>query len=170
MQQNQLDMGLIFKTMYIIYSYHTCENLLRRILERANIIDYIFNDVNKNLIRRNNNKIRRDPNHNQENDLSEASAATRSELGGYLSTTTSGTGSILLAGILAESEYARTVITNSHNNDETVQVVDIIDSEESSNYDMEDPDFVDDDENITNLYEEEDERNFMNKDWKWGSW
>ena len=54
-----------------------------------------------------------------------------------------------------------------------VQVENIIDSEresdEGSNYNMEDSYFVDDDEDITNLYDEEDERNFMGKYLIWES-
>ena len=143
-------------------------------MERANIIDYIFNWGNKTRRRSNNNKRRRYNNRNQENDLSEASAKTRSELCGGVSTTNGGTGSILLSGILTESEYVRTVNTNTHINDKTLKVADVIDNDseinEGSNYDMEYSDFVEDDEDIPNLHEEEEDRNFMSKNWKWEYW
>ena len=64
--------------------------------------------------------------------MGEASATTRSELGGYGSTTTGGTGSIFVAGTCTESEYSMTVNNNTHTNDETEQVADIIDSESDS--------------------------------------
>ena len=86
-----------------------------------------------NTRRRGDNKNkRRYLNQNQENYLGEASATTRSELGGYGSTTTGGTGSIFIAGIFIESEYSMNVNNNTHNNDETEQVADIIDSESDS--------------------------------------
>ena len=75
---------------------------------------------------------------------------------------------------MSEIEYERTVNTNKHTNDETVKVTYLIDSDsdsdEGSKCDTEDSDFVVDDEEITNLYEEEDERNFNIKDRKWESW
>ena len=40
------------------------KKLLIRIVERANIIEYIFNEGNKTRRISNNNKIRRDLNHN----------------------------------------------------------------------------------------------------------
>ena len=72
-------------------------------MEIAKIIGYKFNGGKKARRRRNNNKRRRDPNNNQENYLRKTGYNTRSELGGYGSTTTGGTRSIFLAGILAES-------------------------------------------------------------------
>ena len=108
------------------------KDILRIIVERANIIDYIFNEGNRNRRIRNNNKRRRDTNHNKENDLSEASDVNRSEIGGDGSTKTGGTGSILIYDLFAESEYERTVNTNTHNNDETVQVADVIYSDSES--------------------------------------
>ena len=118
-------------------------------MERDNIIDYILNEGNKTRRRRNNNRRRRYPNHNKKNDLSEASATTRSKLGGDRSTTTGGTGSILFARIWTDIEYENTVNTNIHTNDETVQVVDVIysdsDRDEGSKCDMEDSAFVVDD-------------------------
>ena len=42
------------------------KNILRRSLERANIIDYRLNEGKKTRRIRNNNKIIIDPNHNQE--------------------------------------------------------------------------------------------------------
>ena len=71
-------------------------NSFRRGVERDNIIDYILNEGNNTGIRRNNIKIRRDPNHDHENDFSEASVTTRIKLGGDGSKTNGGTGSILL--------------------------------------------------------------------------
>ena len=95
-------------------------------MERANIIGYIFNDGNKTRIINNNNKIKRDHNNNQEDDLEEACDTTRSELGRYRITTTSETGSILIAGILNVTEGSRTVNNNTNTDSETVQVVDFI--------------------------------------------
>ena len=104
----------------------------------------------------------------------EASVTTRRKLGGDRSTKYGGTRSIFIAMILTESEDERTVNTNKHTNDETVKVTYLIDSDsdsdEGSKCDTEDSDFVVDDEEITNLYEEEDERNFNIKDRKWESW
>ena len=72
--------------------------------------------------------------------------------------------------ILNESEDARTVNTNTHTKDETVQFPDVIDSDndidDGSNCDMEDSAFVVDGEYITYLHEEEYDRNFIGKDWK----
>ena len=51
--------------------------ILRRSVYIHHIIEQIFNEGNKGRIRINNNKIRIDPNHNQENDLGEASATTK---------------------------------------------------------------------------------------------
>ena len=72
----------------------------------------------------------------------EASATNQSELCGDGITTTGGTESILLAGILNKSEDTRTVNTNTHTNDEKVQVSDDIcsdsESNEGSNCDTED--------------------------------
>ena len=72
--------------------------------------------------------------------MSEASDVNRSEIGGDESTKTSGTGSILIYDLFDESEYERTVNTNTHNNDKTVQVADVIysdsKSDEGSNWDM----------------------------------
>ena len=94
---------------------------------------------------RNNNKIGRDPNHNHENDLEEVIDTTKSKLGADGFTRTGGIVSILLAGILAESEHARKVNNNTHNNNEIVQASEI-DSDSRSNYgsncDMEYSDFV----------------------------
>ena len=105
--------------------------------------------------------------------MEEASATTQSKLDGSGSTKTGGTGSILIAGILNEREDTGAVNNISHNNDETVQVADVIEiyseSDGGSNCDMEDSDFMVEDEEIPNFYEEEDERNFMINDWKWGS-
>ena len=64
--------------------------------------------------------------------MSESNATTRSKHGGYESTKIGGTGSILLAGKFTDSEDERTVNTNTHTNDETVQVVDVIDSDSDS--------------------------------------
>ena len=129
--------------------------LLWRSVERANIIDYRFNDVDKTTRRRNNNKIRRDSNQNQGNSLSKEITTTRSEPGGYVMTKISGTGSIFISGVLTGSWYARTVNTNTRTNDEIVQVADAIDSDsdEVSNCDIEDSYFVSYDEEITNLHE-----------------
>ena len=96
-------------------------------MERANIIDYIFNKDNNTIKISNNNKINIDPNNNQENYLVKEIAITRSKLCGDGSNTTGGTRSILIAGILTESEYARTVNTNTHTNNEIAQVLDAID-------------------------------------------
>ena len=41
------------------------KNILRISMEKSNIIDYILNEGNKTIRRRNNNKTRRDHNHNQ---------------------------------------------------------------------------------------------------------
>ena len=74
--------------------------------------------------------------------MSEVTDTTKSKVGGDEITTTVSTESILLAGILTESEYVRTVNTNTHNNDEAVQVSYVIvsysGSDEASNFDMED--------------------------------
>ena len=52
-------------------------------------------------------------------------------------------------------EYTRTVNNNTYTNDEMVQVEDVInndiESDDGSNCNMEDSDFVVDDEEITNL-------------------
>ena len=128
------------------------KNISRRGLERANIIDYRFNEGNNDIRGSNKNKIRRDTNHNKENNLEEASATTCIKLGGDGSTTatTGGTGSIFLAGVWTGIEYTRSVNTTTHTNDETVQTVDVIGSnsgiDEGSNSDMEDSYFVVDDE------------------------
>ena len=58
-----------------------------------------------------------------------SSATTRSKLGRDRITTTGGTGSILLSGILTEIEDERTFNTNTHTNDEILQVADVINSE-----------------------------------------
>ena len=122
----------------------------------------------------NNNKRIRDPNHKQENGLKEASDTTRIRIDGDGINTTDGTGSILLDGVLAKSEYLRTVNNATHNNNDTVQVACVIDngsnSDEVSNCNMEDLVFVVDDEDIPNFCEEEDDRNFMSKDCKWEYW
>ena len=137
------------------------KNISRRGLERANIIDYRFNEGNNDIRGSNKNKIRRDTNHNKENNL---------EVGGDGSTTatTGGTGSIFLAGVWTGIEYTRSVNTTTHTNDETVHTVDVIGSnsgiDEGSNSDMEDSYFVVDDEYIPNLHKEEDKRDFMSKD------
>ena len=59
-----------------------------------------------------------------------------------------------------ESEYPRSVDTYTNNNEETVQVAYVIEtdteSDEFSNCDMEDSYFVVEDEDITNLHEKED--------------
>ena len=60
--------------------------------------------------------------------MSEASATTRRELGGYEITTTGGTVSIFFARIFTEIEDSRTANTNAHTNYEIVQVSDVIDS------------------------------------------
>ena len=127
MQHKWVMMGLLYFT-YV----HKCVvshmwNFLRRCVERGNIIDYILNGVNQIII--NNNKIRIDTNHSQENYLGETSVTIISNLGGDGSTTTGVAGWILLAGILTESEYSRTVNTHTHNNDKIVQIVDVIDSD-----------------------------------------
>ena len=93
--------------------------------------------------------------------MSEASATTRRELVGDVSTTTGVTGSIFLAGILTESEDARNVNTNTHTNYET---------DEGSKFDIKCSDFLVYDEDVPNLHDEEDNRNFMRKYWKWVSW
>ena len=68
----------------------------------------------------------------------------------YGSTVNGGTGSIFIAGISTESEDSSNINTNKYNNNETVQVSYVIDSDSSiyevSNYDMEDSDFVVDNE------------------------
>ena len=73
----------------------------------------------------------------------------------------------MIDGILNQIEETRTINTTTPNNDETVQVVDVIDSDsdiaEGSNCDMEDSDFMVDYEYMPNLYEEEDERNVISK-------
>ena len=92
------------------------DNILRISVERDNIIDYRFHEVSNTRIIRNNNKIRRDPNHNQENVSEEERATTHSKLGGYGINTSGDTGSILIARILTESEDARTVNNNKHTN------------------------------------------------------
>ena len=55
-----------------------------------------------------------------------------------------------------------------------VEVTDIInshsESDEGPNCNMEDLYFVVDDEEMPDFYDEEDERNFMVKDWKCESW
>ena len=89
-------------------------------MERANLIDHILNEGNKTIRISNNNGILIYPDHNQGNDLSEASDTTRRELCGYGITKTGGTGSIFLSGVLAEIEDASTVNTNTHNNYETL--------------------------------------------------
>ena len=103
--------------------------------------------------------------------MSEASATTRRELGGYEITTTGGTVSIFFAGIFTEIEDSRTANTNAHTNYEIVQVAYVIESDsesdEGSNYDIQDSSFVVNDEETTNFYEEEEERNFISKDCKW---
>ena len=75
------------------------KKLIRKIVEKSNIVGYRLNNDNNIRIRRNDNKRRRDPNHNQENYLEEAIATNQSKLGGYGSTITGGTGSILIAGV-----------------------------------------------------------------------
>ena len=64
--------------------------------------------------------------------MEEESDTNKSELGGYGSTKTGVTGSILLVGIYTESEYARTVNNNTHNNDGMVQIIDTIDCDSDS--------------------------------------
>ena len=133
-------MELISLPMYKFSSDHIYENILISV-ERHKIIYYISNEVNNNRRRRNNIKIRRDPNHKQKHCFEEASATTRRKLGGDGRTTAGATRSILLDGIWTEIEDTRTVNTNTHDNDETVQVADVINSErksdEGSNCDME---------------------------------
>ena len=135
------------------------KNISRRGLERANIIDYRFNEGNNDIRGSNKNKIRRDTNHNKENNLEEASATTCIKLGGDGSTTatTGGTGSIFLAGVWTGIEYTRSVNTTTHTNDEIVQGAYVIDSDiesyEGSNSNMEDSAFVVDNEDIQNLHE-----------------
>ena len=69
---------------------------------------------------------------------------------------------IFIAGILTESEYARTVNTNTNTYDKTLQISYLIYrysySDEGSNFDVEDSDFVMAYGYITNFHEEEDER------------
>ena len=143
-------------------------------MERANTIDYILNEVYKTIIIRNNKKRIIDPNNNKENILEEESTTTQRKLCGDRSTTTGGIRSLFIAVILAESEDTRIVNNNKHTNDEIVQVIYIIcidsDIDKNSNCNTEDSDFVVDDEDITGFHEEEDERRFMSKDWKWKSW
>ena len=61
-------------------------------MERDNVIDYRLNEGNNNRRIRRNNKIRRYPNHNQENYSEETSDTAHRELGGDGSTSTCGTG------------------------------------------------------------------------------
>ena len=144
--------------------------ILRRIVKRDNSIGYIFNKIKKTRRIINNNKIKRDTNHNQEHDLIKSSSTARSKLGGYGSTTNGGTGSIFLASILDKSGYANNDNTNSYMNDGPVKVSYLIDidsdSDEGSNCDIEDSDFMVDNEDIANFCEEVGERNFMSKDFK----
>ena len=127
-------------------------------MDRANIIDYVFNGGNNNISRGNNNKVIMYTNHNQWNYLIEASATKISKQVGDVITTTGGTGSIFIAGVLTEIEDAGTVNTYTNNNDETVQVTDAVDidseRDEGSNCDMEDSDFLVDYEDIINFHEE----------------
>ena len=64
--------------------------------------------------------------------MSKASATTRIKLGVDGRTTTGGTISIFIAGILDESEDTRTVNTNTHTNDEKVNFSDVIDIDNES--------------------------------------
>ena len=70
-------------------------------------------------------KWRRYPNNNQENDLSEESDIDRSKLFGDGRTTTGGTRSIFISGILTESEDKRNVINNTYTNGKIVQTADV---------------------------------------------
>ena len=78
----------------------------------------------------------------------EASDTTIRKLDGDGISTTGSNGPMFLAG--NESEYARTVKTNTHTNDKTLQVADVIysdsESDEGSNCCMEDSDYMVDDE------------------------
>ena len=132
------------------------KDILRRSTDRDNILDYRFNEVNNTRKRRDNNKIIRYNNNNQENDSEEKSDTTRSKLGGYVIPMTSGTGSILLAGILNKSEDSHTVNTTKYTSDEIVQVAGIVDIygdiDEGLNCDMEDYYFVVDYEEMSNFH------------------
>ena len=61
-------------------------------MEKDQIIDHRFNEVDKTRRRSNSNKLVRYYNHNQENYLKGATPKTQSELGGVGSTITGGTG------------------------------------------------------------------------------
>ena len=106
--------------------------------------------------------------------MEEESTTTQRKLCGDRSTTTGGIRSLCIAVIFTESEDTRTVNNNKHTNDGIVQVIDIIGSDseidKTSNCNTADSNFVVDDEDITGFHEEEDERSFMSKDWKWKSW
>ena len=73
-------------------------------MERANITNYRFNQVNNARRTRRNNKRGRYPDNNKKNDLSEASVTTRRKLGRDGSTKSGGTRLIFLAMILTEIE------------------------------------------------------------------
>ena len=104
-------------------------------MQRYNIVDYRLNECNKTRRRRNNNKIRRYTNNNQEKYLEEANNTTQREIGWGEITTTGGTGSMFISVIYTESEYSNTVNTKTHTNGETVNFVDVIDSDSDSDED-----------------------------------
>ena len=54
--------------------------------------------------------------------MSESSVTTRSDTCGHGWNKTGGTVQIFIAGILTESEYASTGNTNTHTNDERLQI------------------------------------------------
>ena len=88
-------------------------------MERTNIINYRVKEGINTIMTSNNNKIVRDSNNNQENNLGESSATTRSKLGWYGNVST---GTILCAGIFTGSEDASNANNNKHNNNETVNL------------------------------------------------
>ena len=85
-------------------------------------VGYRFNEENKSRIRISSIKRSIGYNNNQENDFEESSDTAGSEIGGYVITTTGGTGSIFLSGILTEIEDASNISTTVNNNNETIKV------------------------------------------------
>ena len=59
------------------------KKLLIRSVERANIIEYRFNEGNKTRRIRNNNKIRIDPNHKNNNTMSVVATDSIHDIGGF---------------------------------------------------------------------------------------
>ena len=85
--------------LYRNFWYHTCEKLLRIILEISDINEYRFSKVNKTRRRRINNNKRIDSNNKQGNNSEEASDSYGIKLDGGGSTMMGGTGLIFLSGI-----------------------------------------------------------------------